>query len=383
MRYFLLISFFLLCFWGCQKKDLPMNTSNDPVFYFRGFIGSDSFDITAGRNGVYMYTDFFKDTQNLTTLQGYFAPSTCSSCEPMLSFELKDVDTSNASILTNGVQGLFASGGVFNSYSLDSIATTMNIEQFTFTPDFQSGTHIWRFGDGATSTFATPDHTYSTGGIKTVTHIHNRNGNIDSISNQIDLDRTCNRPQFTFSLDTNTFVYSFTSNQAAANSVLWNFGNSKTSTSINDTCTYNSIGQYIVTFNATQGPACSSAVASFSKKIDYTGSGSSQNPNPNFNYTSTIQSITQYLPRVNTNAFIITWKNNGKTYKSYKNVKTIDQSNNPVFTATSFGLYENNEKGMKTLKVQGTLNTYLYNQSNPSDSILIRTDHLVVGAAYP
>lgn len=227
MKYIIAISALILFIAGCRKKELLSNTANDPVFYFRGYIGADSFDMTAGKKGVYMYTDFYKDTQSLTTLQGYFAPSNCNTCEPLLSFELKDVDTSNASILTQGVQGLFASGGVFNSFSLDSIATTINYEQFTFNPDFTSGTHIWLFGDGSTSTLTSPDHTYTSGGIKTITHIHNRNGLLDSISNQIDIDKTCNRPQFSFTLDTNTFVYSFVSNQASASSVFWNLAMEK------------------------------------------------------------------------------------------------------------------------------------------------------------
>ena len=77
-------------FSACSKKDVPENIYGTPVFLFEGEIGSDQIDYKAGVNSLYMYTDFFKDNQDIYTLKGVLAQELCESCSPYLCFEFKD-----------------------------------------------------------------------------------------------------------------------------------------------------------------------------------------------------------------------------------------------------------------------------------------------------
>jgi hypothetical protein len=46
-------------------------------------------------------------------------------------------------------------------------------------------------------------------------------------------------------------------------------------------------------------------------------------------------------------------------------------------------MYSKNEKGNNTVKASGVVDTYLYDISNPSDSIKIKSNILTFGVAYP
>jgi len=57
---------------ACQKTALPPDEEGDPVFLvkFKGVIPS----VTAGVNGVYLYTDYLKGADNVLIFRGNFAP---------------------------------------------------------------------------------------------------------------------------------------------------------------------------------------------------------------------------------------------------------------------------------------------------------------------
>ncbi|HNF72172.1 MAG TPA: hypothetical protein PLP34_07160, partial [Chitinophagaceae bacterium] len=82
---------------SCSRKELPVPIDGDTVFHFRGTIGTDSIDYTAGINHLFLYTGFYKDTQNLMSLLSYFAPDNCTQCEPYLSIEIKDTGSTASS----------------------------------------------------------------------------------------------------------------------------------------------------------------------------------------------------------------------------------------------------------------------------------------------
>jgi hypothetical protein len=96
-----------------------------------------------------------------------------------------------------------------------------------------------------------------------------------------------------------------------------------------------------------------------------------------------VSTLTAVMPRINASACIITYRKNGVEYKSYKNIKGVNQSSNVVFTLNGFTPYEPNEKGYKTAKISGSLDTYLYNQQNVNDSIRMVSNQVVMAIAYP
>lgn len=380
MKRLLFILSCLIFIIGCKKKEIPSSNIGDPVFFFKGIIDTSEVNFIAGIDGIYMFSDYYKDTQNLFTLKSNFAPQSCNSCEPYLSFELKDADISSTNGLSIPIGQFLASGATFNSYSLDSVLTTVSIENFQFTPEGNTpgGSYLWDFGDGtATSTLASPTHIFSGTGTKIVRLIRNAQGLVDTISNAINIsDSTC-RPQFTYTVDTisNAVYVSATS---GFTNYLWNYGDMHIGNGQNDSNTYSNLGSYLITLTATSNQ-CGNV--DFKKKINL------NNPifgvNANYSYSTFVSTAISSAPRVNKSAFIITYIKNGKTYKSFKNIKGINQSGNPVFTFTNVAMYSNNENGQKTLKLSGTVDTYLYNYMNANDSIRIISDKVTIAAAYP
>ncbi|MBK7762148.1 MAG: hypothetical protein IPI46_02100 [Bacteroidetes bacterium] len=358
---------------------MPSPVSGTPIFHFSGKIGNDSLNYQAGVDHLYMYSSFYKDAQNLISLQSYFAPDNCSNCEPYLSFEVKDFDVSISNGLAGTALDIFSMGNIFNSYSLDSIVSTTQVEVFTFAAENNKvgTTYAWDFGDGGTSTLASPSYIFSTGGVKNVRLVTQYGGTIDTLSIPIntDINSTC-RVQFSSFIDTlsgNSVIVNATPSGFLYN---WNFGNGSMGTGQIDSTFYPSPGKYTITLNATL-PSCN---AVFARKVYF---GFLNNTLSNFSYTTNTNNITTFLPRLNTSAFIITYKKNGVVYKSYKNIQGINQSANPVIQITNVQTYSVNANGNKTLVVNGNANTFLYNQSNSSDSIRLQSSDIKIAFAYP
>lgn len=380
MKYAIFILLTCVVFFSCKKKDPPVPVVGTPVFKFIGSVGKDTINYQAGLDHMFMYTGFFKDTQNLLTVKSYFGKDTCTNCEPYLSFEVKDFDVSN----NNGLAGTlsqFLHGGTFTSYSLDSVMTSTTVEQFKFIPEVNTAGAVyqWNFGDGGTSTQASPSYVYSMGGLHTVQLKVSAAGASDSLSNVINTDKYSGcRVQFNMIKDTmlnmvtvNAFPNGF--------QYTWDFGDGHFGQSQSDTNTYTTAGKYLISLTAvaTAPSGCSSV---YRKKVDFSFLSTIL---ANFSYTTKDTTIVSLIPRINKSAFIITWIKNGVTYKSFKNIHGLNQSGNPVFTFTGVAPYQNNANGNKTVLVTGTVDTYLYNQSNASDSIKIKSDNVVLAAAYP
>lgn len=383
MKRFIYLIAIIFLFATCKKKDLPIPTANNPVFLFEGTIGNENVNYRAGVNNMYMYTDYFKDDQNLTTVRGHFGSDTCSNCEPYLSFEAKDKEQTNSLTLSQGIALLFNSN-VFTSYSLDSIASNTTVEQFSFFHDAtnpQGTQYFWDFGDGTTDSIADPTHIFPpTGGIKSVklktTNI-GLSSPVDSLVNDIDvtIGSTC-RAGFSVNYDTSSNSIIVNAKNGFTN-YNWIYGNGLTGATQFDSVTYNNAGKYTIQLSATKA-GCTST---FSKKviIPYPNN----NALPNFDYTFSTTTVTNYQPRINSSAFIITWKKDGKTYQSFKNVKSINQSDKTIFTLTGLEMYANNEKGQKTVKATGIVDCYLYNSQNANDSIKMSSKSLTFAVAYP
>lgn len=375
---FLILSMILILI-SCQKKELPQTEFDTPVFYFSGEIGGEKIEYKAGVNGMYMYTNYFKDVQDIFTLKGTLAQQECQTCSPYLSFELKDIIPSNHLSLANGIQFFFRDS-VFTSYSMDSVLQPKLVEKFKFsTVQSSTGTaYQWNFGDGFTSTSASPEHTYTTEGVKYVTLATLHQGVTDSMTIPIDVSpvSTC-RTQFSFVYNPATNKVVVTADNFSFASYAWDFGNGAFGSGIVDSVTYNLPGIYTVKLTAT----INGCTSEFTQKIDATNSPFSTLAN--FVY-STSQSY-QYMlqERLNTKVCIITYHKDGKVYKSFKNIKGLVQNTNPILTITGVENYRRNELDMATMSISGETDTYLYNQNNSSDSIPIKSNKLRIAVAYP
>jgi len=364
---------------GCAKKELPQAQNGEPVFYFKGTIGQDQVDYQAGINGLYMFTDYYKDQQSLYTLRGVLAQDNCSTCEPFLSVEFKDAEESFGSSLASGLQFFFRDS-VFNSFSMDSIVTQSLQESFAFFPKtFYSGaSYTWDFGDGSSSSVASPSHTFTTEGIKNIRLKASMQGTTDSLVIPIDVTplSTC-RTRFSFSVDSMTNkVYVISDNLSFA-SYLWDFGNGSTGTGLSDTAFYPLPGVYTIKLTSN----VSGCASMFMQKVNM-----GNNPlasMANFSYTTSFQVLSAVSPRINRNTCIITYRKNGKVYQSYKNIPGLDQSGQQVLRVKEVASYQRNAADQATLVIKADVDTYLYNVANPSDSVRMTGTDWTMGVAYP
>jgi PKD repeat protein len=368
----------MLFITSCSKKELPQSTSNDPVFYFKGIIGSDSVNYTAGDNGIFMHTNYYLNNQSVYTLKGLFGSFPCDTCNDYLSFEFTDADKSSTSSLSSGVP-FFFKDSVFHSYSFDSISVSAQNETFLFTPELNApgASYFWDFGDGTTSTLINPTHQYNGQGLVNVKLIVSYQNMTDSMKNTIDASAfsTC-RTKFTYAVDSTNTVFVQAENLSFAN-YDWDFGNGQVGNGEYDTMAYANPGSYIIKLTASFG----SCVTSFSKKVNI--NNGIQLFVPNFVYRSLINSVITTTQRVNTRACVITYHKGNNLYKSYKNTLTADQHDRIIFTSTEVKDYTKNSKNQSTLIIAGNTDTYLYNVSNPQDSIAIKSNEIRLGVAYP
>ena len=123
-------------------------------------------------------------------------------------------------------------------------------------------TYFWDFGDGNTSTSATPTHTYTADGLYTV-HLH--------ITDQYNCTADLTKPQyikiaspvaaFAVSDSVSTcppLIVQFTNNSQNMDTYSWDFGDGNTSTAISPSHFYNVAGSYIAKLTITSPGGCTS-----------------------------------------------------------------------------------------------------------------------------
>ena len=360
--YFLLFA----SLFSCNKNSLPSNTVGTPVYYFEGTINNISQKIQAGNDSMYMYTNATTNAANEKTLQGWFANQINANSEPNLMFELVNYKPNGSNTADIEIQNLHN----FYSFSLDSVITFDTTLQFTFAPldTNLTGTFLWKADDGTTANSKYFTHTFATAGMHTITFFYtsNQGCSTDSISNNINtnVNNNCN---VQFKTITNASIDSVSVIATTGfNNYLWAWGDTITTQSATNTSshTYFDSLNHTITLIATQS-TCSST---FKVKV---------NPMFNnqclasFNYTTQQIINTHSQNNTNKNSFVITWKNAGSTYKSYKTNSSSNQSNTLILSTNKTSLFNS-----KTVTIDGTSNCWLYNVSNNADSIKLNSTKL-------
>ncbi|RYE20999.1 MAG: PKD domain-containing protein, partial [Sphingobacteriales bacterium] len=197
------------------------------------------------------------------------------------------------------------------SFTANSSCLTDNAS-FTNTSSIPTGfviaSYLWKFGDGTTSTSASPSKKYSAAGTYTVTLIATSGrGCVDSAKSTITIypQPTAN---FTFSnrcLDSSvSFTNSSTIPSGTIASYLWRFGDGTTSTSTNPTKAFSAAGTYSVRLIATSANGCKDSVTKsvtvYPKPVvKFSTSNTCVYNAASFTSTSTVSSgtITAYLWR--------------------------------------------------------------------------------------
>lgn len=149
-------------------------------------------------------------------------------------------------------------------------ATPCDPYTFQFTNTSTNGTtYLWEFGDGSTSTAQNPVHTFPNDTTYDVTlHVYSVNGceiilTIPAAVNIIDYKPAINAnpktgcPPLPVTFSTNAYP--------GANSWLWDFGDGTTSTLMNPSHTYTTVGNYTVRLNITTTAGC----ADSNKRVNF------------------------------------------------------------------------------------------------------------------
>ena len=118
--------------------------------------------------------------------------------------------------------------------------------QRKFSPNGNTSSYFWDFGDGSTSTKRNPTHTYSDTGTYQVTLIVKDSICADTQTKQVTI--RCNKVAG-FGIQGNGFQRKFSARQNTS-SYSWDFGDGTTSTKANPTHTYSDTGTYQVTLIA-------------------------------------------------------------------------------------------------------------------------------------
>jgi hypothetical protein len=115
--------FFLLLFFGCAK-DYSENVQSDmPVFMANFSVSDSSYQLIAGKDNYYMYTDYYMDTLQVLNAVGSFSKTTCidSVCPKTLRFELRNTDLSGTFFNANSISNIstfYQEDALFDSLQL-------------------------------------------------------------------------------------------------------------------------------------------------------------------------------------------------------------------------------------------------------------------------
>jgi large repetitive protein len=165
-----------------------------------------------------------------------------------------------------------------------------------------TGTYLWHFGDGTTSTLQNPTHSYATANAFTVKLVvTNNNGCKDSMSSIVNVYAkpipafTTPSPQC---FSNNNFTFS--NNSVGASAYLWHFGDGNTSTNQVPTHSYAIAGNYTTKLIVTNSYGCADSTSDVTNVL-VVPTPSFITPlaqcilNNNFSFTNTSNGGTAYL----------------------------------------------------------------------------------------
>ncbi|MCB0848426.1 MAG: PKD domain-containing protein, partial [Bacteroidetes bacterium] len=143
--------------------------------------------------------------------------------------------------------------------SVSSGCTPLTVHLNNTSANTNGASYLWDFGNGSTSTDASPDVTYNTAGTYTIQlQVTNASGCTDTTSQTVQVNAT---PVAIASTADTTgctpYLSTFVNNSTNATGYLWNFGDGVTSSAATPSHTYNTAGNYTVTLIAFNAAGCS------------------------------------------------------------------------------------------------------------------------------
>jgi PKD domain len=387
MKNLLYILFLSFTLFNCNPMEIPNPVnSNTPEFSFAGNIGSTNFNFDASK-GYTSFTNFTYDSAGLVTLTGSFLFDSCLACPSILQFDfnantlVNNMPIYNASLLE--ADSATIGSKVFYSYSIDDTFQNIYDWEYDIHPSggfIGAGSFQYNLVDTVISNMGIDfKYFFKTPGFKNISVYTNVQGVQDTLYRRIKVGYGKSDDTIYINNIDSLQNVNFSSLTDSNTAMYWNFGDGTTQAGSSVTHTFTSISKFRITIYKVYG------TDTFSK--DVTINFANQNaplisPQVVLNASYSVVSQ-QLLPRQNLSSCIITHNISGKTYKSFKNNSSINQSKKPIFNLKYSAPFQKNPAGQKTLKLIGSVDTYLYNVNNAADSIKIKCDNVRIAVAVP
>ena len=359
---------FLLALSGCTREaDIPQPASPQPVFGASLRIGADSLDLYAGKDGYHLSSDYSRDTASVYLLSASLKQKDCTTCTQALTVTLYDdtVRSTNAipaigTVLSAGARVFAGKEGSISSASVH------------FQAQVQGKSYLWDFGDGNISSKSDPTNLYKATGTYNVCLSVNDSVHITQVCNSIVIGDTkgCN---IQFSATSTNLAGTFMANPGHQQ-YIWKFGDASSGeTTSNSTVshTFLSKGVYKVSVTENDNNGCHQGFTKYVaiNTLDTAASA--------YSYQ-----ISNKLTVINFRKVLIGWTDKqGRQYSSRR--ATGSQPSQSFFQVLQSEPYKDDATGHKTYKITASMQACLYNLSNPSDSLLLKSGKVVVAVGYP
>lgn len=356
-----------IVFSSCKKEDLQ-SQSGAPVFYAKGTLNGNFFNINAGVNNYYMYSSYTSDANDVYEFIGNLKEENCSaSCPSSMTVRIRDyaTHTSSATIIDTSLAAGFY-----------DFVVPLGTNDIAFTPQIYADSvtsYAWSFGDNGNSTLPNPVHTYATAGIYTacltVNATHNSFNCISTICDTVFVGT----PRVIIPSITDSILIGdslqFNSHHVGGTAPFtyrWRFGDATESTLPNPTHSYNTPGVYTATLYITDA---NSITEQRSQMINSPLADSCT-----VNFTWQQQSTTS---ATDFSKVVIEWTDaSGNVYTSANS----QQPSTSTFEIVSVENYDGNENHQATKKVHMRVNCTLYNGAN---TLLLQNAEIVFAVAHP
>ncbi len=364
-----LCAFASLFITSCHKPDDPDTNEPDPVFYINATLDNVPLEINAGKYNYYMYSDYALDSNDVFNFSGEFRKTDCSDCRNTLKIAFNNYKAD--AVPSTAIDGASFPVSYLPFAIPGGVPATYSVKFTPLTSGGQPLSYLWDFGDGSTSTDASPTHVYANTAIYQVgLTVNYASGCSSNISNPLNCGVTslsCDAGFILSAVDTTTVALTSSSGGTGPWTYDWDFGDgSAHDITANPTHTFANAGVYQVCLTTISSDSCTNT-----RCLNV----ATENPGTcSIRYSTTVAAITNPFNLLNA---VVEWTDiNGNHFTSDNSA----QPSSSYFKINSVEDYDNNENGQKTKKLNLSISCVLYNGSN---TIQLENAAAVIAVAYP